>query len=333
MVMKKRMFWGISTVALGFILCIWGEGVAAEKNFPSKPIQVIIPFAPGDTDQVLRPFIERMPEFLGQPMNFIYKPGAGGTTGIASVVSSKPDGYTLVGSSPSGIIVIPSVNINMGTPLSYTYRDLAQVTNLILMPTAYSVLTTSPWKSFQDLVAAAKKDPGKYTYSSSGTYGSAHIMMEAAAKQAGIKLNYIPSTGAGPAVTAVLGGHVHIAATGIGPIIPYLKAGTMRTLVQCDPQRARSLRDVPTFTELGYPIIFPGVYGLHAPKGTPKEVIDKLHLAAKKVGEKYKDEISSYLEKFGAEINTLSPEEFTAVLAKAETNFLSMTKDLVPKKK
>ncbi len=105
--MRAGRFFGISIMVLGLILSAVGESPAAAKKFPTRPIQVIITFAPGATDLLMRPFIEKMPEYLGQPVTFVYKPGAGGSLGAAFVADSKPDGYTLVGSSPSAILVLP----------------------------------------------------------------------------------------------------------------------------------------------------------------------------------------------------------------------------------
>ena len=334
MVMKKRMFLGIISVALGVILCVFGESIAAEK-YPSKPIEIVIPFAPGTTDNLIRPFVEKMPEFLGgQPINFTYKPGAGGTLGIKMVSKEKPDGYTLVATSGSGMIVIPVVRERQGDPLGYTYRDFAPIVNFVCQPTAYTVMASSPWKSWKDVVDAAKKAPGKYTFTSSGTYGAPDTLLQAVCKASGIKLTYIPATGAAPAVTAVLGGHVDIAGTGIMSVFPHLQAGKMRTLASCDPKRSRHLPDVPTFIELGYPEIwFPTIYGIFAPKNTPKEVVDAIYVAAKKVSEKYKDQIIPYLDKMGAEIDIKGPEEYTDQLAQVEKIFFKLTDGLIEKVK
>ena len=147
----RRIFW-IGIVVLGLLLPICGESLAAEKKFPAKPIQVIIPFQPGDTDNLLRPFIEKMPEFLGQPVNLIYKPGAAGSVGAGFVAASKPDGYTLVGSSYSSILTVPLTHKDVG----YTWESFAPVSCLVEAASLLVVLPSAPWKDLKELVAANK---------------------------------------------------------------------------------------------------------------------------------------------------------------------------------
>ncbi|MGA2957573.1 MAG: tripartite tricarboxylate transporter substrate-binding protein, partial [Thermodesulfobacteriota bacterium] len=166
----KRILW-IVVMAMGFIWASMGEALAAEKKFPTKPIQVIIPFQPGDTDNLLRPFVEKMPEYLGQPVTLVYKPGAAGAVGAGFVAASKPDGYLLVGSSQSSIVVVPITQKDVG----YTWKSFAPVCCLVDASSLLVVQTSSPWKTLKDLVESAKQSPGKITYSSSGTFGSNHL--------------------------------------------------------------------------------------------------------------------------------------------------------------
>lgn len=310
MAIGRIFLMGVVTIA--FLGTVSGEGLAAEKKFPSKPIQVIIPFQPGDTDNLLRPFVEKMPEYLGQPVNLVYKPGAAGSVGAGFVVASKPDGYLLVGSSHSSIVVVPLTQKDVG----YTWKSFAPVCSLVDASSLLVVQSSSPWKTLKDLVEDAKKSPGKITYSSSGTFGSNHLIPEALCKAAGIKMTYVPSQGSGPTITALLGGHVDVASTAIAPALPHLRAGTLRPLAVYKPTRMRALPDAPSLVELGYPISSSSPYGLLAPQGTPKAIVDTLYFAAQKVVENHKTFVVERLDKLGAELDFEGPEEYTIHLAK-----------------
>jgi tripartite-type tricarboxylate transporter receptor subunit TctC len=310
--MKKRQTILTLWAALTLIFSVWGEPSAAERKFPSKPIQVIIPFQPGDTDNLLRPFLEKMPEFLGQPVTMVYKPGAAGATGAGFVAASKPDGYLLVGSSHSSIVVVPLTQKDVG----YTWKSFAPVCSMADSSSLLAVQSDSPWKTLKDLIEDSKKNPGKINYSSSGTFGSNHLIPEAMCAEAGIKWTYIPSQGSGPTITALLGGHVQVASTAIVPALPHLRSGALRPLAVYRPTRMRALPDAPTLRELGFSIHSASPYGILAPKNTPKEVVDAIYQAAKKAGEKYRDTIADRLDKLGAEIGFEGPEEYTAHLEK-----------------
>ena len=307
--MKKALIWRVILGVLGILVPLMETAPAAEKKYPTKPIQVIVPFAPGETDNLLRPFIEKMPEFLGQPVTFVYKPGAAGATGAAFVAASKPDGYTLVATSQSSVVLLCITNKEIG----YTPDSFTAVSCLVEGYLNVGVLANSRWKTIQDLVAEARKNPEKISYSSTGTFGITHIAGEAFAKEAGIRFTHIPTAGAGPAVTAMLGGHVDFSVAGSGPTFPHIKAGTARSLMIFNAKRAKAIPDVPCAAELKYPVI-PLNYGLLAPKGTPKEVIDTLAQAIKKVTEQHEAFIESRVSQLGAQVNFLGPAEHAAFL-------------------
>jgi len=318
-----RIFW-VGMAILGLFLSIGPEGLSAEKKFPTKPIQVIIPFQPGTTDNILRPFIEKIPEYLRQPVSFVYKPGAAGATGAGFVAASNPDGYTLVGSSQSSIVGVPLTNGD----LSYTWESFAPICCVAEIPSLFVVKPDAPWKDIKDLVADAKKNPGKITYSSSGTFGLDHLAFEAFAKEAGIKLSHIPSQGSSPAMTAVLGGHLDGASSSLAPVLSHIKAGTLRALVVYTPQRSRALPDVPTIVESGYKLGLTGFYGFLAPKRTSKEVVDAIHLAARKATDNHKTFIIERLDMLGAQISFGGPAEYTTKLKEMYVFLEDMLKDL-----
>ena len=167
---------------------------AAADTFPTKRIQLVIPFAPGDTDSMLRPFAEKMGEFLGQPVVLNYKPGAGGGVGAGFVATSKPDGYTLVGSSPGSIVVVPLAN----KEVRYTPDSFTPVAALVEGGLMLVVASSSPWHNVKELVEHSKKNPGTITYTSSGAMGITHLLAEIFSKEAGVKWSHIPYQGSAP---------------------------------------------------------------------------------------------------------------------------------------
>ena len=208
----------------------------------------------------------------------------------------------------------------------YTWKSFAPVCAMVEASSLIVVQSGSPWKTLKDLVEDSKKSPGKITYSSSGTFGTNHLIPEALCKEAGIKWTYIPSQGSGPTITALLGGHVQVASTAIAPALPHLRAGTLRPLAVYRPTRMRALPDTPSLKELGYPIHSSSPYGILAPKDTPKEVVDTLAQAAKKALDNNRDFIAERLEKIGAEVGYEGPEEYTAHLGRQYELFSGILK-------
>jgi tripartite-type tricarboxylate transporter receptor subunit TctC len=322
--MNQKRILSIGVVVLTLLsIPVWG--LTAEKKFPTKPIQVIIPFQPGDTDNLLRPFIEKMPEFLGQPVTLVYKPGAGGSVGAGIVTTSAPDGHILLGSSQSSVVLVPLTQ----EKIPYTWESFAPVSCLVEGALVFVVQTNAPWKDVNDLVADAKKRPNQISISpGSGSLGILHIAAEAFAKEAGIKLNFIPSQSSGAAVTAVLGGHVNIASTGIGPVLPHVKAGGLRILAAFNKNRTKPLPEAATFAEMGYPVVLPVNYGILAPRETPKEAIEILTAAVKKIRDKYGSEISDRLVKLGAQDGFMGPEEYKEFLRGQNIYFNKLLKGM-----
>ncbi|GAC1539145.1 MAG: tripartite tricarboxylate transporter substrate binding protein [Ramlibacter sp.] len=300
-----------------FLSCLAAAGLVAtciaaqsQDRFPTRPIQLVIPFAPGDTDNMLRPIVDKMGEILGQPLVTNYKPGAGGGVGAGLVATSKPDGYTLVGSSPGSIVVVPLANKD----IHYTTDSFTPVAALSEGGLMLVVPASSPWKSITDVVEHSRQNPGKVTFSSSGTMGITHLLGEIFTREARVQWNHIPFPGSAPAITAVLGGHVDMASTAIGPAQAHIKAGKLRPLAVFSDNRLKAYPDVPTLKELGYKVGSPVLYGIAAPKGTPREVVDALYAAAKKAIEEFGDPISTSLAALGAEIKLLGPDEYAAYL-------------------
>ncbi len=308
--MKGMRLIGIGVIIISFVIFLCGVS-HAQKKFPTKPINVIIPFQPGDTDNNLRPFTDKMAQYLGQPLNFVYKPGASGAVGAQSVRTSEPDGYTLVGTQQSCLVLVPLTTQGV----VYTWKDFTPICGLAGGYNVIAVQSKSRWKDIRELLAEAKQNPGKISFSSgSGALGITTLIAEAFFKEAGVKMNLIPAQGSGPAVTAILGGHTDAVSSQITPAFPHIQAGTLRALVVSTEKRLTSMPDVPTCKELGYDVVVPSLYGLLAPKGTPKEVVEAISLAARKAAEEHKAAIDASLSKSGMMIQYRGPEQWSEFL-------------------
>ncbi|CAB3932359.1 tripartite tricarboxylate transporter substrate binding protein [Achromobacter insolitus] len=308
----KRMSGAFAFLALGLAL-----NAPAHAGFPAKPVQLIIPFAPGDTDQMLRPITEKMGQYLGQPIVMNYKPGAGGGIGAAYTASAAPDGYTIVGSSPGALVVVPLAN----KEIKYTTESFAPVAAISLGGMMIVASGKSKYKTLADVVTDAKARPDAISYGTSGAMGISHLLGETFASEAKVKLRHIPFQGSTPAVTALLGGHTDIAVSAVGPAQAHIQSGGLRPLAVFSSKRLAAYPDVPTLRELGYDVGSPTIYGLMAPKGTPPQVVDALYQAARKVVAEQGGEVSKSLGSIGAEVSVLSPQEYGAYLQEQRALF------------
>jgi tripartite-type tricarboxylate transporter receptor subunit TctC len=254
----------------------------AQEPYPSRPISLVVPFPPGGVaDLTARPVATAMEKVLKQPVGVVNKTGAAGAVGMQFVATSKPDGYTLL-LALSSISIIPEADKLFGRPPAFTVEQFAPVALISADPTILVVRAESPWKTAKEFIEDAKKRPNQISFSSSGIYGTLHMAMELLSHAAGIKLRHVPYAGAGPALTALLGGHVDALASGPSVVLPQIKAGKLRALAGWGDKRVASLPDVPTFKELGYPEAEFYIWaGLFAPKGTPEAVLAKLRDAAR----------------------------------------------------
>jgi tripartite-type tricarboxylate transporter receptor subunit TctC len=271
-------------LALALALCGLSIATAfAQEKFPDRPITIVAPFPPGGVaDLTARPVAASMEKILKNPVVVVNKTGAAGAVGMSFVANSKPDGYTLL-MALSSISIIPEADKLFDRKPAYTVDQLLPLALFSADPTILAVGANHPWKSVKDLVADAKKRPGAISYSSSGIYGTLHMAMEMFAHAAGVKLNHVPYGGAGPALTAVLGGHQDMLASGPAVLIPHVKAGKLRALAGWGAKRVAAMPDVPTFKELGYDIEFYIWAGAFAPKGTPEPIMKKLRETMKQV--------------------------------------------------
>jgi len=300
--MTKRVGW----VLAGLLLA--GLPAGAQEPFPSRPLQIVVPFPPGGVaDLHARPLAPVLERILKQPVAVVNKSGAAGAVGMQFVATSKPDGYTLL-LALSSISIIPEVDRLFGRPPAYTREQLAPIALLSADPTVLVVRAASPWKTVADLVADARRRPDAVTFSSSGVYGTLHMAMELFAHAAGVKLRHVPYAGGGPAMTALLGGHVDALASGPSVAIPHLKAGTLRALAAWGDKRLAALPEVPNLKELGYDAEFYIWAGLFVPKATPPAITRLLRDTARQAVAD--PEFKSAMAKLETPIHYLDAEEF-----------------------
>ncbi len=258
--------------------------VGAQEAYPARPISLVAPFPPGGVaDQTARPVAAAMEKVLKNPVGVVNKTGAAGAVGMQYVATSKPDGYTLL-LALSSISIIPEADKIFDRPPAFTVDQFAPIALISADPTILVVPADKPWKTAKEFIEDAKKRPGQISYSSSGIYGTLHMAMELLSHSAGIKLRHIPTQGAGPALTAILGGHVDALASGPSVVLPHIKAGKLRALAGWGDKRVAALPEVPTFKELGYPDVEFYIWaGVFAPKATPEPIQARLRETLKSV--------------------------------------------------
>jgi tripartite-type tricarboxylate transporter receptor subunit TctC len=279
----------------------------AQGNYPNKPIHWVIPYAAGGgTDVIARPIALILGEVLGQPIVYENRGGGGGLIAGEMVAKSAPDGYTLLVGSGNTHVFATLLN----SKIAYDpVKDYAPVTNFVNVPNVLVAHPAFPPKTVQELVAYGKANPGKINWSSSGNGAGGHLALVLFAQEVGIKVLHIPYKGAGPAATAVLAGEADLLFANTGVFLSQIKAGKLRPLGVTATERIGVLPDVPTFAESGFPGMLSSTdYGLLAPAGTPRPIIDKLHDALVKIIKS--PESVARLAGVGAIPDANTPEQF-----------------------
>jgi tripartite-type tricarboxylate transporter receptor subunit TctC len=254
---------------------------APAQSYPTKPIRLVVPFAPGGSSSlVARVVAAEMQKGLGQQIVVENKPGGGGNIAMQEVARADPDGYTLI----IGHIGSFAMNPYMYERLPYDVdRDFAAVSLLAKVPAIYVVHADVPAKDLREFVALARKQPGQINYGSAGNGSAGHLAMEYLKQVTGIDLQHVPYKGTGPNVTDLIAGRTQATSAGTPPLLPHVKTGKLRVIAVGTPQRLKSLPDVPTVAEQGYPGFETSQwYGLNAPGRTPQAVIARLAQEAAK---------------------------------------------------
>ena len=261
-------------------LALSGHALA---QYPERPITMIVPFPPGGVaDTVARPVADALSRELGQSVVIENKAGAGGAIGIGYAANAKPDGYTIL-LSLSSISILPEADKILERKPAFRLDQFKPIGRITADPTVLVVRADAPWKTVKDFVEDARKHPQDITYGSSGIYGTMHVPMEMLAQAANVKLSHIPYTGAGPAVAALLGGHVQALATGPASALQQIKAGKLRALAHWGDKPLESMPDVPSLSSLGYDAKFIQWSGIFVPAATPPEAVERLSGAVQKI--------------------------------------------------
>jgi tripartite-type tricarboxylate transporter receptor subunit TctC len=285
-------------------------GIAmAQEPYPSRPITIVAPFPPGGVvDLTARPLAAVLERILKQPVVINNKGGAAGAVGRQSVAIAKPDGYTLMVDLVS-ISTVPAVDALFERQPAYSLDQFIGIARLTNDLPLLVVNTQNPWKSVAELVAELKKRPGELTYASSGPYGASHVPMEWFLQAAGgLKMRHLPTTGGGPATTAVLGNHAQMWVSPTGISTPHIKTGKLRALATFSATRHPRFPDVPTMKELGYDIEYYYWTGLFAPKNVPPAVVKALRDAVRQAIQD--PEFKNPIDKADTEVAYLDADDF-----------------------
>jgi tripartite-type tricarboxylate transporter receptor subunit TctC len=288
---RHSPFGGCKFLFLVLLLCVFAatnisSGLAAEKDYPNRPINLILGFSPGGVSDLAATIIgEKLSLVLGQQIVPVYKPGAGGILAASYVQKAKPDGYTML--LIAGGMFLPIVK------LDYTHEDFIFLAKVTRTPYFFAVQAQSRWKTLKEFVEEAKKDPGKLNFGTTGTNMPGYFLYTIIAKYTGIKLTMVPFKSCGEAMTALLGGHVDAYSCAGGGAVAESKL--VRVLAIPEEKRLEGFENVPTFTELGYPFVYSGGHSFAVRKGTPPEIVKKLTDAIKITMEKYSKEIGPKL--------------------------------------
>ena len=295
-------------LASTLLVCLPLVAAAQATDFPNRAIRIVVPFPPGGaTDAAARLVAQKMGEHWGQPVVVDNRPGAGGNVGSDIVAKSPADGYTLV----MGVTGSHAINTSLYSKMPYDpVTDFVAISQVAVVPNVLVVHPSVPASNLAELVALAKKEPGKLDYASLGNGTAAHLGMEMLKSAAGIDITHVPYKGSAPAVSDLIAGQVQMMVDGLPSSLPHVKAGKLRAIALTSLHRAPALPDLPTIAET-----YPGFYadawsGLFAPKGTPQPVVDKLSAEVQRILKL--PDVREKLAALGAEPVGSTQAEFTA---------------------
>jgi tripartite-type tricarboxylate transporter receptor subunit TctC len=317
-VMQGRLY----RVVIAALLFLSVPVAAQQASFPSRPVRLIVPYAPGGgTDVIARIVAQDLAQTWGTSVIVDNRAGGAGVIGMQVAVGSSPDGYTVVLNS-LGLSYPPAL---MAKPPYDIEKDFAPVSMIAIQPFIYVVLPSLGAGTMKELIALAKAKPGQIRYGSGGPGGASHLGTELLRKMAGIDLVHVPYKGTGPALTAMLGGEIHMQLIGISSVVPHMKSGRMRPLAVSGAKRSAAAPEVPTVAESGVPGYDYDVwYGLFAPANTPRAVVRKVNADVNRV--LVAPSLKQRFDALGMEAAGGSPEEFAKVVRQDVLRWVPLAK-------
>jgi tripartite-type tricarboxylate transporter receptor subunit TctC len=300
---RRRFFIGAAATALA------AGAASAQEAYPSRAITIVNAFPPGGlNDIVTRPLAAAMEPILKQPVVIETKAGAAGQVGAQVAASAKPDGYTLL-SHNVGISGYAEVDKLFGRPVKVSRADFVPLARIVAEPILLLVNEQQPHKTLKELVEGAKANPDTLVFSSGGLYGASHLPLAYLEKATGpLKLRHLPTTGGGPAITAILGNNAQVTTQTVAATLSHIRAGKLRPLASFAGARSKVLPDVPTLRELGYDVEYYLWVGMFAPKGTPPEIVATLRAALGRAVQS--DRFTAALANAGQELAYLDGPDF-----------------------
>jgi tripartite-type tricarboxylate transporter receptor subunit TctC len=286
-----------------------GTNAMGQDGYPSKPVRLIVPFAPGGpTDVAARVIGEKLTARWGQQVVIDNRPGAGGNVGADLAAKSAPDGYTVV----LGVTGSHAINISLMKQMPYhPLRDFEPVTQATAFPNAIAVHPSVPATSLKELIALSQKQRGKLSYGSDGNGTASHLTMELLKSKSGADLAHIPYKGGGPLLTELVGGQIQAGISGLPTMQAHAAAGRIRILAVTTASRVASNPDIPTVAEQGFPGFAAAPWaGFFLPRGTPKPIVDKL--AADMIAVMQLADVRQRMADLGSTIVASRPDEFRA---------------------
>ena len=298
---------------------VWAQPAA----YPSKPIRILVGFAPGGAaDYVARSMSEAFSKAMGQTVIIDNKPGNGSSIAADMTAKAAPDGYTLLIASPSSISVNPALN----PKLTYKPSDLLPVTKMTTSPLVLAVHPASPIKSVTDLIAAAKKDPGKLNYSTSGNGSAPHLGMALLTQLTGTELTHVPYRGGAIAVTSVMAGETQVTFGTSPSVLPQVEGGKLRALAVSTRERSPLVPDLPGMREAGLPEYnMEFWYGMFVPAATPPAIVQTIHEAVRTAMQQ--PSVKAALAREGTEVSlSATPDQFSGFLAEDSKFWVKLVK-------